>query len=151
MIDVIVWVVEDDEFYRESIVELIEEADGMKCAHAFSSCEAAIEMLNREDELPDVVLMDIQLDPNMSGVEGVEKVKAILPSVQVIMLTVHQDNESIFDALRAGANGYLLKENIDDILNGIQEAVNGGVPITAAHCTKSIKVFPRAKCAWHRL
>lgn len=140
--DITVWLVEDDPLYRESIQDLIGETEGMTCGGAFSSCEAAIEELNSGENIPNVILMDIELKPNMSGVEGAGKVKAIFPSAQVIMLTIHQDNSSVFDALRAGASGYILKDQpLSRIVRGIQEAMDGGVPMTGAIARKMLNTF----------
>ena len=140
--DITVWLVEDDPLYRESIQDLISETEGMTCGGAFSSCEAAIEELSSGENIPNVILMDIELKPNMSGVEGAGKVKAIFPSAQVIMLTIHQDNSSVFDALRAGASGYILKDQPPSrIVRGIQEAMDGGVPMTGAIARKMLNTF----------
>ena len=140
--DITVWLVEDEPLYRESIQELIEETEGMTCTGAFHSCEAAIEELHSGEKVPNVILMDIGLKPNMSGVDGAGKVKAIVPSAQVIMLTIHQDNNSVFDALRAGASGYILKDQPPSrIVRGVREAMDGGVPLTGAIARKMLSTF----------
>jgi len=140
--DIIVWLIEDDPLYKESIEDLITESDGMICGGAFASCEAAIKELHSAENLPDVVLMDIELGTNMSGVKGAGEVKSILPSAQIIMLTIHQDNNSVFDALRSGASGYILKEQpMPLIVQGIREAYDGGVPMTGAIARKVLNTF----------
>ncbi|NIR50982.1 response regulator transcription factor, partial [candidate division KSB1 bacterium] len=104
MIEIIV--VEDDEILRNSLAVLIDDTDGFSCVNTYQDCESAIE--NLEADLPDVILMDIEL-PGMSGIEGTAKIKQKLPEVEIIMLTIHEDNESVFESLRNGASGYLVK------------------------------------------
>ena len=146
MDDITVWLVEDEQLYRDSIKDLITETEGMTCSGSFSSCEAAIEELSSGENIPNVILMDIELSPNMSGVEGAGKVKAILPSAQIIMLTIHQDNSSVFDALRTGASGYILKDQpLKRIVQGIREAHEGGVPMTGAIARKMLNTFREQK------
>jgi DNA-binding NarL/FixJ family response regulator len=137
-----VWLVEDNDDFRSSIVELINETDSMKCERAFSSCEEAIACLQR-DEVPEVVLMDIGL-PGMNGVEGVKRVKTLSPSTDVIMLTVYDDDENVFRAICAGASGYLLKNApADSILNAIGEVLKGGAPMNGAIARRVLEMFAK--------
>ncbi len=137
-----VWLVEDNESFRSSIVELINETDSMKCGRAVSSCEEAISFLER-DEVPEVVLMDIGL-PGMSGVEGVSRVKSLSPSTDVMMLTVYDDDENVFRAICAGASGYLLKNAPSEaILGAIREVLNGGAPMNAAIARRVLEMFAK--------
>src|SRR5438270_11071124 len=99
-------IVEDDAGIRQSLAGLLNMTAGFKCISDFSNVEIALKNLPRE--WPDVVLMDINL-PRISGIDGVAKLKALRPSLQVLMLTVYAENEKIFQSLKAGANGYLLK------------------------------------------
>lgn len=121
-------IVEDDKFIRESLSELLRDSGGFKNAGSYSSCEEAI--LDIELNRPDVMLMDIEL-PGISGIEGVKKIKARYPKIDIIMLTVHEDLTMIFNALSAGASGYLDKSSPDEkILEAINEIYDGGAPMS---------------------
>lgn len=100
-------IVEDQREMREGLAQLIEGADGFACNGAFRSMEEAIVGIDRA--LPDVALVDIGL-PGMSGIDGIRILKERHPGVQFLILTVYDDDERIFDALCAGATGYLLKK-----------------------------------------
>ncbi len=121
-------VVEDDEEVRDNLADLLERSSGFSLAAQYSDAESALDdIVCRE---PDVVLMDINL-PGMNGVECVKKVIALLPEVQVIMLTVYEDNEHLFNSLLAGANGYQLKRTTSTrLLSSIREVHAGGSPMT---------------------
>ena len=101
------WVIEDNDTYRDTIVALVDSTEGMHCTHACQSCEKALKALE-DDFAPEIILMDIGL-PGMSGIEGLARIKAISPSTGLIMLTVFDDEKQIFDAICSGASGYLLK------------------------------------------
>jgi len=88
-----VWVIEDNDTYRNSIVALVGNTEGMRCAHAFQCCEKALKALE-DDFAPEIILMDIGL-PGMSGIEGLGRIKAISPSTNLIMLTVFDDEKQI--------------------------------------------------------
>src|SRR5271170_2018937 len=100
-------IVEDDAPAREILENWINQADGFKCIGQHGSAEHALEHLPTEK--PSVVLMDINL-PGLSGIECVHRLKPLLPGTQYLMLTVYEDMDHIFDALEAGATGYLLKQ-----------------------------------------
>lgn len=137
-----VWLVEDNNDFRSSIAELINETDSMKCDRAFSSCEEAIACLQR-DEVPEVVLMDIGL-PGMNGVDGVKRVKALSPSTDIIMLTVYDDDENVFRAICAGASGYLLKNApAESILTAIDELLSGGAPMNGGIARRVLEMFAK--------
>jgi DNA-binding NarL/FixJ family response regulator len=132
-------VVEDDARVRGSFSRLVDRADGFSCVSQHSSAEEAL------DELPlvrpDVVLMDINL-PGINGVECVRKLKSLLPSSQVVMLTVYEDTDLIFGALAAGATGYLLKRTPpDELLRGISDVHRGGSPMTSHIARKVVQSF----------
>jgi DNA-binding NarL/FixJ family response regulator len=134
------WLIEDDEPYRNAIVKLIGQTQDMECTLAVSSCEEALNAFDRES-LPDVVLMDIGL-PGMNGIEGTRHVKSIAPSAQVIMLTVFQDDEKVFNAICAGASGYLLKSApAQEVIQSIKTVVQGGSPINARIARKVLDMF----------
>jgi len=139
-------IVEDNEDLREGLSQLIQGTPGYQCVGAFGDCSR---FLGGLDKLrPSVVLMDIGL-PGMSGIEGVRKLKARLPEVEVLMLTVFEDDEKIFDSLCAGASGYILKKTPPaKILEAIQELHEGGAPMTAKIARRVLRMFqPAAEAA----
>lgn len=137
-----VWVVEDNEDYRNVLVEVINRATGMRGAQAFAKCEEAIAALEAESP-PQVILMDIGL-PGMSGIEGIQQIKSISPATVVIMLTVYEDNDNIFQSICAGAAGYLLKKSpAAKIVESIKEAHEGGAPMNAQIARKVLDIFAK--------
>ena len=104
MINVVV--VEDNDTIREGLKILIDGADNFSCLGVYAKCETMLKNIKKLN--PDVLLIDLML-PGMSGIEGIKKVKANLPSVRIIVLTVYNENDLIFDALCAGASGYIVK------------------------------------------
>jgi len=138
--ELIIWLVEDNGRFRANIQDLINETSGVKCVLAVQSCEEALEHL-QTDAAPDVLLMDIGL-PGLDGIEGIKKVKSVAPSIQVIMLTVFDDNEKILQAISAGASGYLLKSAPPDrIIESLKEILTGGAPINAQIARKMLDMF----------
>ncbi|MEP6925008.1 MAG: response regulator transcription factor [Pyrinomonadaceae bacterium] len=132
-------IVEDQRELREGLATLINFTEGFKCTGAFRTMEEALARLKHEK--PDVVLSDIGL-PGMSGIEGIGKMKEMYPDLLILMLTIHDDNERIFDALCAGACGYLLKRTPPSkLLENIREAVTGGAPMSPEVATRVIKLF----------
>ena len=99
-------IVEDNDKLRGTLGRLLDRSDGFRCLSQYASAEDALKDLPQAR--PNVVLMDINL-PGMNGVECVRQLKALIPGIQVMMLTVYEDTENIFNALTAGANGYMLK------------------------------------------
>ena len=111
-------IVEDNDRVRESLASLIEGARGFRCVGAHRSAEAALKLI--PEEKPNVVLMDIHL-PRLCGIDCVRKLKATEPDLLVLMLTAYEDDDLIFQALKAGANGYLVKQTPpSEILAAIQ-------------------------------
>ena len=136
---ILVVIVEDIKEIREGLQLLIDSSDGFACYRTFSNAEAAI------DELPaicpDVVLMDINL-PGMNGIEAVRKLKPECPATQFIMSTVYEDDDNIFESLKAGASGYLLKKTAPaKILDAITEVHTGGSPMSSQIARKVIASF----------
>ncbi len=132
-------IVEDNKIIRESLIEFIQGDAECQCVCACSSAEDALQEIPRHK--PDIVLMDIQL-PNISGIECTAQLKQLLPSVRIIMVTVYEDTERIFKALRAGACGYLLKRcTPEELLSAIREVRLGGVPMTREIARKVIASF----------
>jgi DNA-binding NarL/FixJ family response regulator len=135
-------IVEDSEQVRGTLARLISRAEGYRCLSQFANAEAALESL--PNERPDVVLMDINL-PGINGVECVRRLKQVAPEVQVMMLTVYEDTENIFNALAAGASGYLLKRTSRaELLDAIREVHRGGSPMTAHIARKVVQSFQQA-------
>lgn len=138
MINVLIY--EDNSSLRQTLQLLIENDPGLLAVAAYGDCDH-IERDITENILPDVILMDIDM-PGIGGIEGVRKVKALLPDVQVIMFTVYEDEDKLFRCLMAGANGYLLKNNKPaQILAAIKDVFGGGVPMSPEIARKVITVF----------
>ena len=135
-----IWLIEDDAFYRRTVADLLDGADGVEIRRSFFTCEAALDAL-RSDDAPEVILLDIGL-PGMKGTEGARRFKVLSPASQIIMLTVHEDEDRIFEAICAGASGYLLKSaSMDRILAAIHDVRAGGVPLTAPIARKVLHLF----------
>lgn len=132
-------IVEDNRTTREALAVTVEQAQEFECVCTCDTAELALDRLPKYK--PDVVLMDIQL-PKMSGVECVAQLKKILPEVQVIMVTVYEDPDRIFAALRNGASGYLLKRSTpEQVLAAIREVQSGGAPMSTEIARKVILHF----------
>lgn len=132
-------VVEDMRDIREGLATLINFTDGFRCSGAYRSMEEAISRIKYD--VPDVLLSDIGL-PGMDGIEGIRILKEQFPQMTVLMLTVYDDDERIFDALCAGASGYLLKRTSPaKILENIREAVSGGAPMSPEVARRVITLF----------
>jgi DNA-binding NarL/FixJ family response regulator len=137
-----VCIVEDDDQVRHTLSRLINRAEGFRCLSQYPNAEDALaDIPSRE---PEVILMDINL-PGMNGVECVRRLKQAAPKLQVIMLTVYEDTENIFNALAAGASGYLLKRTPPAaLLAAIRDAHCGGSPMTSHIARKVVQSFQRA-------
>jgi DNA-binding NarL/FixJ family response regulator len=132
-------IVEDNEKIREGLAVLIDGSEGFQCSAAYESAEEALRHLPSYN--PDVVLMDIQL-PRMSGIECVEKLKEKNPNVQVMMLTVFEDDEKVFKSIVAGATGYILKRTpAAELLAAIKEVHEGGSPMSDQIARKVVQAF----------
>ena len=135
-------IVEDKVAVRENLARLISLAPGFSCVCACGSAEEALAKIPKAN--PDVVLMDIGL-PVSSGIECTARLKTLLPQVQVLMLTVCTDHERVFQALQAGAVGYLLKRTTPEaLLNAITEARKGGAPMTSEIARKLVEMFHKS-------
>ena len=136
-----VCVVEDDNWLRRDLAREIGQAKGFRCVGAYGSAEEALEKVPKAN--PDVVVMDINL-PGLSGIECVRRLKDILPDITVLMLTVYEESDLIFAALRAGASGYLLKRSSSsELLEAIAGVSNGGSPITPSVARKVVQFFAK--------
>ena len=132
-------IVEDDDWIRENLGGQIDLAPGYRCISRYRTGEEAI--LGLPSDTPDVVLMDINL-PGLSGIECVRRLKALLPSLNVLMLTVYEESDQIFDSLRAGASGYLLKRSAEtELLDAIAQVHQGGSPMSSLVARKVVQFF----------
>jgi DNA-binding NarL/FixJ family response regulator len=136
-------IIEDHHELRESLAALVGGTEGFRCVGSFHSMEAALEGIGRFQ--PDVALVDIGL-PGMSGIEGIGILRERHPSVLRLVLTIHDDDDRIFEALCAGATGYLLKKTPPArLLESLQEAVEGGSPMSPEVARKVITLFRRVR------
>jgi DNA-binding NarL/FixJ family response regulator len=132
-------IVEDNKVIRESLMEFVKEDSECECVCVCATAEKALKEIPKHQ--PDIVLMDIQL-PDISGIECTAKLKQLMPSVQIIMVTVYEDTERIFKALRAGACGYLLKRcTPEELVSAIREVRQGGAPMSREIARKVIVSF----------
>jgi len=134
-------IVEDDPEIRNNLALIINTSEGMMCDRTFENAESFLE--NLETQKPDIVLMDISL-PGMTGIQAVEKMKERAPKAEALMLTVHQDDQLVFDSLCAGASGYLVKSTPPlRIIDAIREAVSGGAPMSTSIARMVVKSFSK--------
>jgi len=132
-------IVEDNKVIRESLMEFVQGDPECRCVCACASGEEALKVIPKHE--PEIVLMDIQL-PNLSGIDCTAQLKQLLPSVQIIMVTVYEDTDRIFKALRVGACGYLLKRcSPEELLSAIREVRQGGAPMSREIARKVITSF----------
>jgi len=138
-------IVEDNDKLRGTLARVLDRAEGFKCVSQHPSAEDALKEL--PGIKPDVVLMDINL-PGLNGVECVRQLKPMLPQTQVMMLTVYEDTENIFNALAAGASGYMLKRTSSrELLAAIQELHRGGSPMTMHIARKVVQSLQKEPAA----
>jgi DNA-binding NarL/FixJ family response regulator len=134
-----VMVVEDDQGLREQLVELLGSAPDIACVGACASGKEALRQIPARN--PDVVLMDIRL-PDISGIQCVAELKKILPALQIVMVTIYEDSDRIFKALKAGANGYLVKSSPpEQLLEAVRDVSRGGAPMSSHIARKVIQHF----------
>ncbi len=139
MQEIKIGIVEDNRDLRETLQQMIEAAPGLEFICAFSNAEDAIRSVPKY--MPDVILMDIHL-PFRSGIECTRRLKDLCPGLQVLILTVYEDSESIFDALKAGASGYLLKRSSPaEILAAIADVSVGGAPMSSQIARQVVASF----------
>ncbi len=135
-------IVEDDDVIRGSFVSLLNDNERFICIADYDNCEEAIKRLTMDE--PDIVLMDIGL-PGISGIEGIKKIKNIRPNIDILTVTVYDEGEIVFNALCAGATGYLTK-NISPqrLIEAIDEVRNGGAPMSTNIARLVIRSFQRS-------
>jgi len=136
-------IVEDDGGLRDQLQSILKSAPGVCCVGAYGSAEKALAGMAAEQ--PDVILMDINL-PGMSGIECVARLRKDLSAAHVIMLTVYEDSERIFQALQAGADGYLVKSSPTDVLlRAIEDVHQGGSPMSSHIARKVVRQFRQSE------
>ncbi len=136
-------IVEDDRAVRENLVALINMDERLRLLGAFGSAEVALRDVPALQ--PALAVMDINL-PRMNGIECVARLKLKLPSLHVLMLTVYEDDDSVFRALKAGASGYLVKRDAaEKLLNALQEIQQGGAPMSAHIARQVVQFFHRSE------
>lgn len=132
-------VVEDNNTLRKSLESLFNKTEGMRCVASMANLLNVVAEIGKAK--PDIVLMDIGL-PHISGIEGVRTIKSNFPGIMILMFTVFEDNTRIFEAIRSGASGYLLKKTPpDEIVDAVRELYQGGAPMTASIARKVIQSF----------
>ena len=132
-------IVEDDKQIREGISALLSSTEGFNLIAAYENCEGFLKEI--KNNLPNVILMDISM-PGMNGIECVKKITAEYFDLKIIMLTVYEEEQKIFDSLRAGASGYILKSSsLREILSSIKEAMSGGGPMSPVIAKKVLNFF----------
>lgn len=130
---------EDNPQLREGLTMLISGSDGFEVVAAFKNCENVVSEVMAFQ--PDVVLMDIDM-PIVNGIEGLKRIRAVNHEVKILMLTVFDDNQNVFQAISNGANGYILKKTPPArLLEYISEAATGGAPMTASIATQVLRMF----------
>lgn len=138
-------IIEDDAGTREQLAELLNDTPALRCIGAYASGEEGLRKIPAEK--PDVALVDIHL-PGMNGIMCVAGLKARLPDLSVLMLTRHEDSDLVFDALRAGASGYLLKKMIPtELIPAIEQVQAGGAPMSMHIARKVVGYFSHVKSA----
>ena len=134
-------VVEDDAQVRCSLAEILKRGPGITCVGEFANAEEALRDIPRLQ--PKVVLMDINL-PGMDGVECVRQLSVLVPDAQIVMLTVHDNTEAIYNSLAAGASGYLLKPvTAAQLLSAVRDVFAGGAPMTSNIVRKVVQAYKK--------
>ncbi|HZM01850.1 MAG TPA: response regulator transcription factor [Candidatus Saccharimonadales bacterium] len=141
-----VWLIEDHDDFRKMVAWQINQLAGMRCSRHFSNCEDALAALDEEKQ-PQVILCDIGL-PGMDGIAGIRKIKIVSPQTHVIVLTVYDDHDKVFNAICAGASGYLLKNASEEgIASAVKEVLNGGAPVNPRVARLVLEAFARQQPA----
>jgi DNA-binding NarL/FixJ family response regulator len=134
-------IIEDNELLRDSLKEAINKSGQISCKHSFASGEAALDFIEKEELVPDIILLDIGL-PGMNGIEVIPELRKLSPSSKIIIITIHDDDENVFNAICAGASGYLLKDlSSEKIVASINEVMNGGAPMNSHIAKKVLNMF----------
>ncbi len=134
-------IIEDNDVVRDGFKLLINSINEYDVVGSYITCEDAIR--NLEKDRPEIILMDLDL-PGISGIEGIQRIKKINPQIHIIVITVHEDGEMVFDALCAGASGYITKNvNLTKLLDAIEEVKSGGAPMSSKIARMVVESFQK--------
>lgn len=134
---------DDNAKRRDSLAMLIDLTEGMTCVGSFSDCSNVLKDINRCH--PDVILMDIEM-PNVNGIEGVKIIRQHYPNLKILMQTVFEDEEKLFESIRAGADGYILKKvQPQALLQAIEDLILGGAPMTPSIARKVLQFVGKSE------
>jgi DNA-binding NarL/FixJ family response regulator len=137
-----IWIIEDHTAFRRTLVRVLNTETGLQCTRDFDSCEKALAAL-AHDETPGLILLDVGL-PGMSGLDGIRLLKERAPKTLVVILTVFEDDDKVFQAICAGAAGYLLKtSSATDITQAVLDALAGGSPMTPRIARRVLDMFSK--------
>ncbi len=137
-----VWIIEDENHYRNQLTKLLNLDDSIECTKTFESFEAALPCFEDSD-LPDILLLDLNL-PGTHGLDVIRQLSQTHPSVQILVLTIDDHRKAVFDAISAGASGYLLKNDpYEDILRGVHQIMEGGAPLSASIASYVLETFKK--------
>jgi len=137
-----IWIVEDHAAFRRTLVRVLNAETGLQCTRDFDSCEKALAAL-AHDEAPHLILLDVGL-PGMSGLAGIRLIKERAPKTLVVILTVFEDDDKVFQAICAGASGYLLKtSSVTEITQAVRDALAGGSPMTSRIARRVLDMFTK--------
>ena len=136
---------EDNNNMREGLFQLINGSSGFTCTGAFPNCDDLVKRIKSAN--PDVIVMDIEM-PGISGIEGVKQAKENFPEIKILMETIFEDDEKIFDSICAGAEGYILKNTAPtEILGAIKEIYEGGSPMTPTIANRVLKMVKKQRAS----
>jgi DNA-binding NarL/FixJ family response regulator len=136
------WIVEDHAAFRRTLVRVLNAEADLQCSRDFDSCEKLLAALAKPD-VPDLILLDVGL-PGMSGLEGIRLIKERAPKALVVILTVFEDDDKVFQAICAGAAGYLLKtSSVADITQAVRDALAGGSPMNPRIARRVLEMFSK--------
>jgi DNA-binding NarL/FixJ family response regulator len=136
------WIVEDHAAFRRTLVRVLNSEPDLQCPRDFDSCEKALAALTRDDA-PDLILLDVGL-PGMSGLDGIRLFKERAPKSLIVILTVFEDDDKVFQAICAGAAGYLLKtSSVADITQAVRDALAGGSPMNPRIARRVLEMFSK--------
>jgi DNA-binding NarL/FixJ family response regulator len=138
-----IWIIEDESHYRNQLAKLISLDESIECDKTFESFEDALPSFGN-DELPDILLLDLNL-PGMHGLEVIRELAQSHPAIQILVLTVDATRKTVFDAICAGASGYLIKDDpYEDILRGVHQVMEGGAPLSSSIASYVLETFQDA-------
>lgn len=134
-------IIEDNTVFRDTLQSVIMKSAGKTCNYAFPSGETAIREIELNELVPDIILLDIGL-PGKDGISIIPELRKLTPSSKIIIITVYDDDENVFNAICAGASGYLLKDQSpEDIINSIDEVLNGGASVNPHIAKRVLNMF----------